>query len=596
MGDREESARLLVNLARVYNAVSASTTALEHCYKALRLSKQSQSQEVEGLVLNTLGNTYREIGNLTKAKEMLFRSLATYQAIRHEAGVGIALANLGTVYRFWGRDYPPAIDTALLYYQQSLVLREKLRDTFGLAINYALIGLIFDQRKQYDTAMIYYNRSLELKRKNQDMLGIALTLNDMSKISIATRHYGQALSFAHEALSIASRIQALGAARGAAEQLVQLYRRQHQHHAALQYYDTVMYYSNLLITANKEKEYARMEALLKLENVEQENSSLRTEQKLKEAELRNTKLFTGIAAGGTILAVLITLGAMVTMRRIRLAHNRLQEQQGTLIKQEVTIRENNRLLSDNNELLSKALQEKDELMSIVVHDLQNPLTGISLILQILKQRSAINKLTNEYLQARIDNATHSVERMQELIRMLLSDHAVQAGAITQQFSEVDVGQILVGILRDYEPRAHQKGISLRIAHSNAPTAQGLETSLPQIRWNTDQRMVHDIVENLVSNAIKYSHAQSTVRILYDCADTLVIMVADEGQGISEAEQKHLFKRFSRLSTKPTAGEQSTGLGLSIVKRYVDLLGGIISVKSEVGKGSIFSVALPREVC
>jgi signal transduction histidine kinase len=483
----------------------------------------------------------------------------------------------------------------LLYYQQSRMIREQLRDTFGLAINYALIGLVFDQRKQYDTALHYYLRSLDLKRKNQDMLGTALTLNDMSKVYATTHQTEQAMRSAHEALHIASSIQALGAARGAAEQLVQLYRTKGNYQIALHLYDTVIHYSNLLITANKDKEYARMEALLKLENAEEENTHLRTEQKLKEVELRNTRILSGVAVIGIILAILIALGVMSAARRMRVANERLQQQQDVLVEQEATIRENNHRLSENNTLLGMALREKDELIGIVAHDLKNPLTGIALSLEILERASTANKLTNESVQKNVGGAMKSIERMQHLIRALLSDHAVQSGAIVPAFDNVDISEVLIRVLHEYEPRADKKGItlSLRSLKPDDKTPRTDQTSLlTRIVWYTDARIFHDIIDNLVSNAVKYSRFNSMVRIDCTCNDILSIAVVDEGEGIAPEEQEHLFKRFSRLSTKPTGGEDSTGLGLSIVKRYVEIIGGTIAVESVQGQGSVFRLQLP----
>ena len=262
-----EYARIMVNMARVYNAVGASTTALELCYKALSLTEQIASPELHGLLLNTLGNTYREMGNLAKAHESLSYALQVYQRLNNQSGIGIVLANLGTLYRFQMGRRPSAGDTALMLYQQSRAIREALRDTFGLAITYSLIALTFDQRRQYDTAEKYYTLSIDLKKKNKDLLGLGLSLNDMSKMFAKQNMPHKALDYAHQALRIASGIQSLSAARSASEHLVALYRMQGNNRMALQLYDTVMYYSNALIVANKEKEYARMEGTVERHRV-----------------------------------------------------------------------------------------------------------------------------------------------------------------------------------------------------------------------------------------------------------------------------------------------------------------------------------------
>jgi len=107
-------------------------------------------------------------------------------------------------------------------------------------------------------------------------------------------------------------------------------------------------------------------------------------------------------------------------------------------------------------------------------------------------------------------------------------------------------------------------------------------------------LVHRIVENLVSNAIKFSPQGRNVWVaISEEGDMVHIKVRDEGQGIEEDELPLLFSKYSKLSSKPTAGEASTGLGLSIVKRIVEELNGKIYCESEAGKGSLFTVILKK---
>ena len=111
---------------------------------------------------------------------------------------------------------------------------------------------------------------------------------------------------------------------------------------------------------------------------------------------------------------------------------------------------------------------------------------------------------------------------------------------------------------------------------------------------TDISMLRRIIKNLLSNAIKYSEPNTTIDILTRLTDDmLIIEIQDEGIGISPEDQKTIFKRYDQGSASPTDGEGSHGLGLSIVQRLVDELGGMISVKSLIGQGSTFILRLPR---
>jgi signal transduction histidine kinase len=114
--------------------------------------------------------------------------------------------------------------------------------------------------------------------------------------------------------------------------------------------------------------------------------------------------------------------------------------------------------------------------------------------------------------------------------------------------------------------------------------------------NCDPERLREAVDNLISNAIKYSPLGGNIELSMgaDAGDT-VISVKDEGAGFSQADISRLFGRFQRLSAKPTGGESSTGLGLSIVKRIVELHGGRVSAESPgTGRGATFTIRLPAE--
>src|SRR5690606_20865488 len=108
--------------------------------------------------------------------------------------------------------------------------------------------------------------------------------------------------------------------------------------------------------------------------------------------------------------------------------------------------------------------------------------------------------------------------------------------------------------------------------------------------NVDQFYTKHIFENLISNAIKFSPVGKNVYVhLYYEDEKLKVEIKDEGPGISPEDMKKIFRKYQKLSARPTAGERSTGLGLSIVKKYVDLMNGKVWCKSTLGQGSTFIV-------
>ena len=121
-----------------------------------------------------------------------------------------------------------------------------------------------------------------------------------------------------------------------------------------------------------------------------------------------------------------------------------------------------------------------------------------------------------------------------------------------------------------------------------------EFEIPVIVMDPDR--IDQVMNNLINNAIKFSYPNTTITLRSCVQDQdVVISVQDQGQGIPAQEVDNLFTDFGRTSVRPTAGEKSTGLGLSIVKRIVELHGGRIWVESTVGVGSIFTFTLPKTI-
>jgi signal transduction histidine kinase len=176
--------------------------------------------------------------------------------------------------------------------------------------------------------------------------------------------------------------------------------------------------------------------------------------------------------------------------------------------------------------------------------------------------------------------------MFRLVKTLLDVNAVEEASIEAPLENVNVVFVVADVVSNYEDQAAKKGIIIHF-DNGATNAT--------IRINTE--IIGQIIDNLISNALKYSPEGGNVwvRIHNDNAakpHRISVSVQDEGEGISEEEQVKLFTKFTTLSAKPTAGEDSTGLGLFIVKKLTDAAGGMIQCRSQKGYGATFTVEFP----
>ena len=233
-------------------------------------------------------------------------------------------------------------------------------------------------------------------------------------------------------------------------------------------------------------------------------------------------------------------------------------------------------LATANERLVHLNSEKNEFLGIAAHDLKNPLTVI------LGSTELVPMVKDPHQAARLlSNISEAATRMNTLINDLLDINAIEQGKFTSAARPCNLRELVEHAVRENQAAAAKKFIHIRMGTSDDLWAMACPTATVQI------------LDNLVSNALKYSPPNTTVQVhTLPEADCALVMVRDEGPGISESDQKKLFQKFTRLSARPTGGESSTGLGLAIVKRLAEAMSGSIQCQSTLGSGSAFILRLP----
>ncbi|MBD1208050.1 MAG: PAS domain S-box protein [Ignavibacteria bacterium] len=226
--------------------------------------------------------------------------------------------------------------------------------------------------------------------------------------------------------------------------------------------------------------------------------------------------------------------------------------------------------------------EKTEFLGIAAHDLKNPLAGILSSAEILECQFA-DEPSKKRLISMIISAS---DQMLDIITNLLDVNRIESGMVSINIQPVNM-EILDSIVEEYQSRAAQKGIIIHYDNQRREPIWAL----------ADKQSLRQVFDNLLSNAVKYSPQWKPiwVRVLHRItADghKVRLEVQDEGRGVSEEDKKMLFGKFARLSAQPTGGENSTGLGLSIVKKLVELQHGKVWCESTFGLGATFIVELP----
>lgn len=267
---------------------------------------------------------------------------------------------------------------------------------------------------------------------------------------------------------------------------------------------------------------------------------------------------------------------MVQNRRL------LRELKESNILLEERVAERTAALVETNRRLEEINVEKDRFIGMIAHDLRTPISGIWGMSSLLADPE-IEMPTEDRLE--FGTAMHrAAQNMLDLVNDLLDITRIQSGRIELRLKETDMADYLTEIVRFVRRIGERKNIEL---------VMDLEPDLPPI--TIDPLRIQQVLHNLISNAFKFSHTHTTVTVkLRQSEGQYVISVIDQGQGIKASEIDKVFSELPRVSTKPTAGEPSTGLGLAICKRIVALHGGQITVESEWGQGSCFCFTLPAD--
>ncbi len=237
-----------------------------------------------------------------------------------------------------------------------------------------------------------------------------------------------------------------------------------------------------------------------------------------------------------------------------------------------------RQLTEQNERLQHIDEARNQFLAIVSHELRTPLTSIVSFIELI--RGEAESLTPEGLSF-LDIIERNADRLHRLIGDLLMLDRLEAGALPLDLAPVSISELATEAVGTTAPGAAKQGVTLEVATTMGPPVQG------------DSRRLMQVLDNLIVNAVKFSHRDGLVRVTAAWQDgTWRVDVSDSGIGIPPEEADQLFSRFVRGSNARTAGLPGSGLGLSIVKVLTEMHGGHVEVRSVLGRGSTFSVFLP----
>jgi len=487
------------------------------------------------------------------------------------------------------------------YYLQSASLVKKTNNPSLTASVYNNVGAIYSQIGNYDSSLIYLNKSLSIyktlsPKENMDELynNLAVALLNKKEFPKAyeylfknyTNHltsnagdgtrwldhlnladyfykkndFNKALKYADSAYFLANRVNSLPHKSDCLELLEKIhfarkdYERAYKAIADWRKIDTALH--SLSISLKVEELRENFHAQQQLEK-----------NKTLEMELIANKTKSNLSTTVAIVLFLLVIIAIAVIVIIK--YNQLHQSL-----------KNKQILEQNTKLIQMS-EEQNQLVSFVAHDLNLPFTTIDVWTRIaMESDPETDKQYNLYLQ-KIEKASSNGQSM---IRKLLDlEKNLHQTSFKPNKVKWQLSEILHNSLENLSVIAKQKEIELKL---NIPKKG--------IKLETDAELLSRLFENLVTNAIKFSYRKSKVLIHIEENNYHIKMqIQDFGVGIKKDELPFLFLKFKRISSIATEGEASSGLGLVVANKIVEVLNGSIFCESDLGKGSCFTIILPK---
>lgn len=621
IGDRYGVALAQKQIAFLYRQESKYDQAIEYYFNALRLYEALSDTRNIAEVLTGIGVVYSIKSEVSKTQgnplglEYLSKAASLYEQLGDKRTLAKVVVNLGNAYWEVGDSAQ-----ALTHYYRAINLQRQLADTNDLATSFVGIGNVYFKQERLDSALAYYQQALALSMQTgQSPVNI---YNNLAAVYIQTGNYTKALQYLNKGLALASGAQHRLIRSSIYLSLLDVYSKLGNDKLALEYALAYNALSDSIYSEESDRRIAEANARYNVAVKDLDIERKKNELAMKEAEIQQQRQ--------NQRNLLIGLGLVITIVLLLLyGYNIKQRSETALQHKNLELERANHQISLQNQHLEELNNEKNELMGIVAHDLKNPILSIKLLSQLIHDQAT---LTAEERQRFTSTIISSSEQMARIINNLLDVNAIERGGIKLTKSVFDLAVAAYTTFEEYEPIAANKGITLHFESNGDAECIADKTATAQI------------LDNLVSNAIKYSpkgknvwirviaHAEwkhtdshhqqpanaspvkngdtlslANTRTTNGTATTTIehsaryaptpycvrVEIQDEGPGLSDEDKKKLFGKFVRLSAQPTAGEGSTGLGLSIVKKMVTAMNGHVWCESVYGQGATFIVELPE---
>jgi len=521
--------------------------------------KEKENTGGQILCCNYMGDFLRASGSRTSSLEYLYQALALNALLHDSILLAQTYTYIGATY--FELDYPAYLDSAQVYASLSMDIASRIHDDKLIYSDLNILGKVQEAKGNLDSALLYMTRAHGIVRK-VNPVDEALILCNMAGAYFLKGDLERSKELAKEAYNYAKRDNVNTYLRLTTTLLERIYLQEGNFWEAHNYLSELTNYTRNFLD---EKTEERVTTMMEQIRLAQEEAAI-------QKKLDRRRLW-------TIFMVIFAVGALVFLFIFAVQKTRLRKTNKELLVMNQEIR----FQQQETETLARKLETSNatlkKFISIIAHDLKNPFNTIIGFSDLLN--TEFDSLSPEERKLAIENTHKSALSAFSLLEKLLSWARMQTGAFQMEVTPVEISGLIDEVVNLVQPSAFLK-------------KQNLITDVPSnIKINADRNMMLAVFRNILSNAIKFTPREGTIKVSATVkGENVELVVRDSGVGIPESELGKLFNIDEQYKTTGTSGEKGTGLGLLLCREYLEKNNGTIQVESEPGKGTAFTVILP----
>jgi len=549
------------NLAILYNQINQPDKALINYLTALTIFRRLNQFKEAAITLNNIGLVNMDLGNTEKAIVCFEEAIQYSKDSDDNYNLCMSYNSIGITYKDLS-DF----EKARYYLIEACKLAEEAGFRGLVAQSSANLGVVCERTLDFDSALFFYNKSLVICIEIGIIQGEIINYINIGDVYMKIGNYDDAETYLLKALELSNK-------SNISTFLIDIYKSLFESHQLSGNYKKSVDYFNLydalkdsLDIIEQTRQLNELQTKYETEQMDRENQQLKDKNKINELIILRQRVVMITTLLIIVLTIIIIILLIITKAKRKKSIALLQEK--------------NKQIEDKSLQLKESNETKDKLFSIIAHDLRSPFSSLLGFSSLLNEEVELDNYSN--IKSYSKHLLNISSSAYELVDNLLNWARLQQAMIKPEITSISLNELAKNTIRALLPKAEEKQILIEVSIYS------------KIKVNCDSNMLMVVLRNLISNAIKFTPKNGIIEVgCNEKTSYYEIFVKDNGSGINPNIKDNLFKNITGISTSGTDGESGSGLGLLLVKDFVNKLGGKVWVDSKPNEGSTFSFTIPK---